>query len=223
MFLLILFALTSIATTKNSWNSLVKLVTTKLTSSSITLVNSETSSIGLCGSPDIVVFSHSVDAGMQMEMLLLIGIPGNYIVCYTTMESLTGIETGHKGGRSLVNYFFLSAVSKRSRWIAEWEKGAANHPDIRYLGSSTFANALLFMPNVHFSLFLYGSKCTASARVMLTPSPLCGWRLMVWTVIGQRDEVGEWPLWQWHCIISDWGHGLQGERGHPDTKEMLGY
>lgn len=38
-----------------------------------------------------------------------------------------------------------------------------------------------------------------------------------WTVIGQGDEVGEWPSWLWHCIIFDTGHGLKGERGLPDT------
>lgn len=54
---------------------------------------------------------------------------------------------------------------------------------------------------------------------MLPHSPLtpCGWWLSLWAVIGQRDEVEEWPPWQWHCIISDRGHRVRGERGLPDT------
>lgn len=63
------------------------------------------------------------------------------------------------------------------------------------------------------------SNTTVRARIALPQSPRspCGWRPSLWAVIGQRDEAGEWPPWQWHCIISDRGHGVRGERGLPDT------
>lgn len=59
--------------------------------------------------------------------------------------------------------------------------------------------------------------------VLLAQSPLTVWTL--WAVTGQKSGPGEWPTWQWHCFISDRGHGVRGERGALDTtkKQTLGH
>lgn len=44
-----------------------------------------------------------------------------------------------------------------------------------------------------------------SPRGMDTVSQSCHWS---WV-----KEAGEWPAWQWHCVIVDRGHGVRGERG----------
>lgn len=60
------------------------------------------------------------------------------------------------------------------------------------------------------------SVLESCCHIPLSHSP-CGWRPSLWAVIGQRDEAEEWPPWQWHCIISDRGHRVRGERGLRDT------
>lgn len=99
-----------------------------------------------------------------------------------------------------------------------FERNQQRFPHLYLFGSSASTGALSFshMPNVHFSNL---STAMVSARIALAHSPLspCGWRPSLWAVIGQRDKAGEWPPLQWHCIISDRGHRVRGERGLPDT------